>query len=677
MTQALHNMRLRALIIIFLELTIVGVGILLYFYDFPAGFQEWMKPEYWIVALVASLVLDIIFLWISLIHLNGIRQKSDLKAATLIGSDVQEAYNFGQLGLVVCDEHGIVMWDNNLFKERQIDLLDENILDWQPKLRDLQDAPSDMVVKIEANGRNYDVKYLSEAHLYIFKDSTEYESIFSYSKEQAVVLGIIMLDNYSDIAGNSEDDNNDVVSKVRSAIFEYSKDNGVLLRRFRGDSYFAVCNFASLKKMEDDQFTILAKVRSQGKGNDTIPTLSIGFAHDFPDVNKLNEMASNAIDIAMSRGGDQAVVSKYGDELKFFGGKTEAVETTSKVKVRSIADSICSIIKESTNVLIMGHTDMDMDALGACLGVKAMCEWCKKPSLIVYDPKATEKKTRYAFQGAFNKVDLDHMVISPKDAVDKVKDGTLVVVCDVSLPSMTMAPEILEKSTKSLVIDHHRRGEEFIDKPVLAYIEPSASSASELVAELIHYVTANPRIDLKSTYATIMLSGIFLDTNFFKSRTTGMRTFDAAEILKAYGADNSIADDYLKDEFEEYSLVTKIIASMKTPYYGIVYCISDEKDIIERSTLAKVANQVMQLKGINACFVIGKTEEKEIRISARSDGTVNVQLLTEKMGGGGHFSSASALFKNQSISTVETSLIDTLDQHLNEARSAKPTDEEE
>jgi cyclic-di-AMP phosphodiesterase len=679
MTQALRNMRLRALIIIGFELIAIGAAVLMWFYNFPKGFHDIMKTEYWIISLGGMIVLDIIFLWIALVHLSRIRQKSDLKAASIIGADVQEAYNFGQIGLVVCDERGIVMWDNNLFKERNIDLLDENILDWQPKLRELQDAPSDMVVKIEANDHNYSVKYLSEAHLYIFKDSTEYEQIFNYSRQQGMVLGIIMLDNYNDIAGNAEDDNNDVVSKVRGAIFEYAKDNGILLRRFRSDSYFAVCNFEALEKMEADQFSLLAKVRSLAKGSDTIPTLSIGFAHNFPDVNKLNEMASNAIDIAMSRGGDQAVVSKYGEELKFFGGKTEAVETTAKVKVRSIADSLVSIMKEATNVLIMGHTEMDMDALGACLGVKAFCEWpvVKKPAQIIYDPKATEKKTRYAFQGAFNKADFDRMVISPKDAEDKVKDGTLVVVCDISVPSMTMAPKVLEKASKVIVIDHHRRGEEFIDKPVLAYIEPSASSASELLAELLHYATANPRIELKPAYSTLMLSGIFLDTNFFKSKTTGMRTFDAAEILKSYGADNSVADDYLKDEYEEYSLITKIVSSMKTPYFGIVYCMADENDIIERSTLAKVANQVMQLKGINACFVIGKTQEKEIRISARSDGTVNVQLLAEKMGGGGHFTSASAVFKNQAITNVESTLIDVLDEHLNEARNAKPSDDDQ
>ena len=165
-----------------------------------------------------------------------------------------------------------------------------------------------------------------------------------------------------------------------------------------------------------------------------------------------------------------------------------------------------------------------------------------------------------------------------------------------------------------------------------------------------------------------MLSGIFLDTGFYKSRTVGLRTFEASGVLKEYGADNAVADDLLKDEYEEYALVNKILASLKTPYYGVVYCNSGDDDIVERSTLAKVANQCMQLKGINACFVIGKTNNNEIRISARSDGTINVQVLCEKLGGGGHFSMAAAAFKDKNSKQVESLLLETLDEYLSDAR---------
>jgi len=670
MTKEIRKMKIRALIIVVLELLAASALAVIYFYDF-FGFRSLFLIEYLFAVLAGALILNVLFVWIILIRLSKIRQKSDLKAAELIGADVQEAYNFGMIGLVVVDENDIVLWANDLFKDRQIDLLDINILEWQPKLRELHEASPDMIVKIEVNSRNYDIKYLSDAGLYIFKDMTEYESIFEYSREQAPVLGIIMLDNYSDVAGNL-DDANDVISKVKNLIFDYAKEYGVLLRRYRNDAYFALCNFASLTKMKNDHFSLLEKVRELGAKEETPPTLSIGLAHDFPDVIKLNEMAGNAIDIAMSRGGDQVVVSKYGDELIFFGGKSEAQEKRNKVKVRVMADSVLSLIKNSSNVIIMGHAQMDMDALGSCLGMRAVCEYCNKSSHIVYDPKLVERKAKFALTGAFSREELARITVTPSDSVDKVRSNTLVIVCDVHRPSLTMAPKLLEKATKVMVIDHHRRAEEFIESPVFSYIEPSASSTCELVTELIRYSSANPKIELSATYATLMLSGIFLDTNFFKSKNTGIRTFEASMVLKEYGADNAIADDYLKDEFEEYSLITKIISTLKTPHYGVVYCVADDDELIEQATLAKVANQCMQMKGVNACFVIGNTDEKETRISARSDGTINVQMLAEKMFGGGHFTAAGVIFKNMSIKRVEEKLLEVLNEYLNDARSPEP-----
>ena len=667
MTKELRKMKIRALLIVALELISAATLAIFYFYNF-FGFRDLFAIEYLFATLALFIIVNVLFIWVILVRLSKIRKKSDLKAAELIGNDVQEAYKFGMIGLVVVDENDIVLWTNDLFQERQIDLLDINITEWQPKLRELNDASPDVVVKIEVNSRNYDVKFLSDAGLYIFKDMTEYESIFEYSREQAPVLGIVMLDNYSDVAGNL-DDANDVISKVKNLIFDYAKEYGVLLRRYRNDAYFALCNYSSLTRMKNDRFSLLEKVRELGAKEETPPTLSIGLAHDFPDVIKLNEMAGNAIDIAMSRGGDQVVVSKYGDELMFFGGKSEAQEKRNKVKVRVMADSVLSLIKNSSNVIIMGHTAMDMDALGACLGMRAICEYCNKSSHIVYDPKLLERKAKFALTGAFSREELARITITPSDSVDKVRSNTLVIVCEVHRPSLTMAPKLLEKATKVMVIDHHRRAEEFIESPVFSYVESSASSTCELVTELIRYSSANPRIDIPPTYATLMLSGIFLDTTYFKSKNTGIRTFEASMVLKEYGADNSVADDYLKDEFEEYSLVTKIISTLKTPHYGVVYCVAEEGELIEQATLAKVANQCLQMKGVNAAFVIGNTDEKETRLSARSDGTINVQMLAEKMFGGGHFTAAGVSFKNQTIKKAEEKLLEVLNEYLNDARS--------
>ncbi len=669
MTKLISKLRLALFVIFVVEaLAILAVSIIWFFDLF--GIKSFGNNLfiYIIGGISAFLVIDALFYWFSIAHIRKIRQKNDTEASALIGSDIQEAYNFSKIGLLVIDENNKIIWSNNLFRDLFLDVIDMDVFTFIPGLKGLVEAPNGQSAKIDLKDRKYEVKYLSAPRLFVFKDVTEYENMSAYSKEQAVVLGLIIIDNYNDVASDT-DESADIVNAIRTIITDYCRDFGVLLRRIKNDSYFAVCNFASLNKMEKDHFSLLDKVRIAQSGEDVPLTLSIGFSHDFPDISKLNEMASDAISVALSRGGNQVVVSRYGHELAFYGGKSEAVETTSKVKVRSVADSVSTIIKQSSNVLIMGHNDMDMDALGSSLGMMAICDWCGKPSKIVYSPKRAEKKTRLAFQSAFSREVYEKMVVSPEDAVSQIKDTTLVIIVDISVPAMTMAPKLLDVANKVMIIDHHRRGDKYPDRPVLSYVEPSAASASELIVEMIRYATANPRIELKPTYATIMLSGIFMDSNFFKSNKTGMRTFEAAEILKSYGADNTVADDYLKEEFEEYTLVNKIVGTIQTPYYGVVYCVSDDRDIIERSTLGKVCNQLMQLKGINACFVIGRTDEKTVRLSARSDGSINVQTLCEKMGGGGHFSMAATAVSGNSSEPLTKTLLTVLDNYLDSART--------
>lgn len=617
-------------------------------------------------------LLNLFITWFAILLFSKARRIVDIKAASLLGSDVQEAYNFGSIGLVVVDEHHTVLWVNNLFTDRKINILDTNIIEWLPDLDELENSNGEQVITVEIKDRSYDVKFISDAGLYIFKDTTDYETIAKYAKEEAVVIGLISIDNFSSLSENA-DDVSDIVSKVRNIIFEYTQDFNVLIRRYKADTYFMVCNFESLRRMKEDKFSILELVHEAGAKEEISPTLSIGIAHDFPDVNKLNEMANNALEICMSRGGDQVVVSKYGEDLQYFGGKSKAIETRNKVKVRVISDSILSLIRSCDEVLLMGHSMADMDAIGSCLGMKAICEYIHKPSRVVYDPHNTESKTRGAMMSAFTREELSKITITPADAIDKAKSKSnlLLIVCDVHNPTMVMCPQLLDHCDKIMIIDHHRRGENFIENNIFAQIDPGASSASEMVTEFIHYSSSNPRIEIPSAYATIMLSGIYLDSNHFKSKSTSANTFEASMVLKEFDADNYKADDYLKDEYEEYQLVTKISASLKSPAYGVVYCKADEEDIIEPATLSKVANHCMEMKGINAAFVIGRVSEKEVRISCRSDGTISVQLLAEKMDGGGHQHMAAASFKNATIADVEERLLDVLKEYLNDARTSE------
>ena len=650
---------------------VVLLGLAYYFNLFD--FKQIITPVILFISLGSAVIIDIIYVWAILFYFSKIRQKTDLRAADLIGSDIEEAYNFGMLGLAVVDENNVVLWTNTLFKERAIEILDENILEWQPALKELEEGNSKTVVKITYNTRNYDVKLLKEAGLYIFKDTTDFETITNYSKRQAVVIGQIIIDNFSDVSGNG-DETNDVLSKVRTAIYDYARDFSALLRKISNDAYLIICNYESLEKMIADKFSLLDKVHEIGEKEATPPTLSIGVAYDYPDVVKLNDMSVSAIEIATSRGGDQVVVSQYGQDLTFFGGKSEAQENHNKVRVRVMGDAVISLIKNSANVVIMGHSMMDMDAFGACIGIKSICDTFGKQSKIVYNPKSIERKTKGALVATFSKDEMNKVFCSEAEGLDLLKGNTLVVVCDVHKTSMTLAPKIIEKANKVMIIDHHRRGEDFIESPIFADIDSSASSTCEMIAELIKYASTNPRVKITAPNATVMLSGIFMDSNFFKSTTSGARTFEAAMFLKECGADNAKADDFLKDEFEEHALINKILNNTQTPYYGIVYCMADEEDIIEAATLAKVGNACMSMKGINASFVIGKTATDEVRISCRSDGTINVQLLAEKMSGGGHFTQAACTFKHYSLEAAETRLLNVLNDYLNDARVVKKGD---
>ena len=652
-------------------LGVVFLGLAYYFNLF--NFREIITPVIIFISLGTAVIIDIVYVWAVLFYFTKIRQKTDLRAADLIGSDIEEAYNFGMLGLAVVDENDVVLWTNTLFKERAIEILDENILEWKPELKELVEGSSKTVIKIQVNDRNYDVKLLKEAGLYIFKDTTDFETLTNYSKRQAVVIGQIIIDNFSDVSGSGEE-TNDILSKVRTAIYDYARDYSALLRKISNDAYLIICNFESLDKMIADKFSLLDKVHEIGEKEATPPTLSIGIAYDYPDVVKLNDMSVSALEIATSRGGDQVVVSQYGQDLTFFGGKTEAQENHNKVRVRVMGDAVISLIRNSANVVIMGHSMLDMDAFGACVGIKAICDTLGKQSKIVYNPKSIERKCKGALVATFSKEEMNKVFCSEAEGLDLLKGNTLVIVCDVHKTSMTLAPKIIEKANKIMIIDHHRRGEDFIESPIFSDIDSSASSACEMIAELIKYASTNPRVKIPAAFATVMLSGIFMDSNFFKSTTSGARTFEAAMFLKECGADNAKADDFLKDEFEEHALINKILNNTKTPYYGIVYCMADDEDIIEAATLAKVGNACMSMKGINASFVIGKTATDEVRISCRSDGTINVQLLAEKMNGGGHFTQAACSFKHYSLETAETRLLNVLNDYLNDARVVKKGD---
>ena len=674
MSEAIRKMRLWTFILMMVEFLGLGALIAFYFLDLFKT-KEWLAPEFWIYIAAGLVVANLLLLWFGELKLSHIRQKNDLDASRIIGSDVQEAYNFGELGLAVADERDCVVWVSPLIRERRMEILDVNILAWHPELKALHEAKisDDTTVDIKENDKVYQVKYLSSARLYIFRDVTEHRQLSVDYHDQMMVLGVVIIDNYEDITGKTESENSDLVYKVRAEILKYFTERDSYLRRFRNDSYYLITTTKKLRAMEEDRFSILDNVHNIKEDDIYIrPTISIGIAYNANSVVRLNQMASNALDIAMSRGGDQVVVSKYGDDLTFYGGKTAQIESSGRVQFRSLGDSLKAIIDSSDDVLVSGHSDADMDAIGACFGIKALCNHLGKKCRIIFDADRTERKTREAVFGSFSKEELQEILITSKEASNKITPTTLFILVDVTASDRAMGKDALEKANKIIVIDHHRVAANTDYTPVLSIVETTASSSCELITELINYMTINPKVEIPESYATMMLGGIFLDTLNFESKSTGSRTFEAAQILMGYGARNDKIYDFFRDDFEEVRLVASITSKLRVYRPGILYALADDSDIVDEATISKVANQLIHISDVKACFVVGRIGSNTIKVSGRSDGvSVNVQIICENIAGknrgGGHFHMAAASFPGSNVSAGETLLIEALKNHLDEA----------
>ena len=675
MIKIIQRIRVFAIIWMLLEAVLLAAVSYAYVTDLY-DLQTLMTLPILITAIGVIIFLNTVLMFFYLSILNKERQRNDLKTAEIIGNDVQEAYMYGEIGMVITDDNFTVLWTNDLLVDRQVNIVDSNIFSWRPSLETLVKDTSIDHVRIEFEGKFYDVKFLPFARLFILKDVTTNETLFRINKAQSPVVGLLVLDNYQE-ASPTFDEGNEVILSIRKSINDFAEKYGLLLKKFRNDAYIVITNYARYVNIYDERFTLIQDVRELTKDQRIPITISMGFGFGFPDdVLRNYDMAGKATDIAISRGGDQVVVDEYGKDLYFLGGQTLQKERKGgNVKFKADASSVINLIQHSNPIYIVSHLDMDLDGLGACLGIKSIADKFKKEAYIVYDPKHTEKKTRMSLQTLFSREELLKIVVSPKEAGRKLGANGLVVVVDVHRPSMTPVPQLLEEASKIIVIDHHRRAEEFISNPIVNIIETSATSATELVTEIINifnYSTPKKEdwITIPSSFATIMLAGIFLDSNYFRIKTVGPKTFEASRILKEFGADNGAADQMLQDDFAETSLITKIISTANTPYTGLMIAKADEKDLIEKATLAKVANAMVQIKEIQASFVIGRIAENTVYISARSDDKINVQYLMEKLSGGGHFTAAATAIKDVTVAQAELKLLEVLEQFNQEGRAS-------
>lgn len=634
---------------------------------------------YFLIGLGAFFVLiNFLYTIFILVKISKSKRKSDIVTSDILGEEIEEIYKFGKIGIVITDDKNKIIWTNDWIPNSQFELIDKDIFAWQKDLEKLvitdyskkaKDHKKEIpIVKININNVTYEVRCIKGPHVFLFKDISEMETISKYSNDHLPAIGVIMLDNYSDVSASSDDlAMNIKMAQIHNLIAEYAKEYNLLVKKFRADSYLVLCTNESYRKMLADKFSIVSKIKAVESEDGQSITASIGFSVGVDDYVKLSEKANEALNFALSRGGDQSVIAAFGENFKFFGGTTEAKgSNNSRVEMRSLSKSLESLIKNHEEIYIMGHTYADFDAIGSALGLYYFASHFDKKVKIIFNEDLVESKTKSAFKKLFNKNEIAQLTISPSDAFKSKKVKSLLIFTDVHSYDLFMAPEVVEKASSVAIIDHHRRSEKCYENPSFSCTKPYASSASELVAEMIRYNES--RIEIPEKVATMMLAGIILDTNHYRNKTS-QSTYDASLILKEYGANNDICDSFFKEDYNEFALRTKILATGFSPEYGIqVYFYDGEP--ISKTVLAVVAQYGLTIKDINATFVVGRIETNKIGVSARSDGTVNCQLLMEKMHGGGHFAAAATQIENKTVEEVVDSLKEVLDQYLDEARAS-------
>lgn len=644
---------------IYLIIMGILVGVVAY-YDALLGFAG--------VVLLMGLVF---FNWYS----NRSRSKKWRKYIEKYSMHIDNAARYAVFNLpvplVIVDIEGKINWYNSKFT----DLLEEKSIMGKSlgavvggiQLDQLQNQERQSGIKV--GDRIYDIYpnmvALDEASdsellimLYWF-DTTDYSTLKTKYEDEKLVVAMINVDNYEDVMNETKEDKIPfVTSEIEKKINLWATRMNGMIKKYQNDKYLVIFEHKYLEHLEAKRFSIVDEVREIDAGNKIPVTLSIGIGINGTTPAQLEEDAYASLELALGRGGDQAVLRKK-NAFEFYGGKTKAVEKRNRVKARVIAHGFRTLVDESARVIVMGHRMPDMDSFGAAVGVYRSVINRGKEAYIVLN---TVTDAILNVHENFKDNSLYRFIDSDK-ALELLDDDTLVVVVDTHKPSLTECPELVEQSDNVVVIDHHRRSAEFIEKAVLKYLEPYASSTSELIAELIQYMENKPKIEKEE--ADALLAGITVDTKNF-SLKTGVRTFDAAAYLRRQGADTIRVRQLFQDDLETFIDKATIVGTAIRYRESIAISTSDISSESIQLIAAQAADDLLNIRGINASFVIAQKTDGMVIISGRSLGEVNVQVILESLGGGGHLEVAGAQFEETDVMTVKEQLIHAIDEYFEE-----------
>ncbi len=577
--------------------------------------------------------------------------------------------------LVLIDEMGTITWYNTPFLELMVedDILNERIYELVPGLTidDILNQEEDEPLNLKYGTKYYKVytnkvdskknNIKSNIIMLYWVDNTDYVVLKETHKYEKSIIGLIYVDNYDDVKNSTPDINKPLVlAEIDKNINSYFSNYKGIVRKYENDKYLIITDYAALEEIEDKKFDILDKMRELNNGN-TIPiTLSIGMCSIGETPLQSYENAKAAIDLALGRGGDQAVL-RTETSFEFYGGKSKAMEKRNKVKARVIGYALRQLIDQTDKVFVMGHKNPDMDSLGSGIGIlRAVKNRNREGYLIINGENPSIKNILERLRNEQPSI-MDRL-IDGEQAKELIDKNSLVIVVDNHKPSFTESPEIFDLVDKVVVIDHHRRGAEFFKDPVLTYIEPYASSTSELVTEVLSYMGENT--NLTKFEAEALLAGITVDTKNF-SFQTGVRTFEAAATLKRAGADTTIVKQLFRDDISTFVNKAEVIRSAKIVFGTIA--IGRLESEMEGSLLisAQSANELLNINNVEASFVLTNIGNK-IHISGRSIGNISVQLIMERMGGGGHLTSAGTQLSNVNMDEAEELLKENIDKYLKE-----------
>ncbi|WP_367296647.1 DHH family phosphoesterase [Loigolactobacillus coryniformis] len=644
----LQNDRLRLTAIGLVALAMFGV-ILAFFINFILGI--------FLLVLFAALV-GTVFYALETVTKNTNKYISDLSYRIKRGE--QEALIKMPIGILLYSEENEIEWTNPYLQEYlgKKEVLGEQIATIDPELAKLitENEATNEPKTVRWGDNQFEIIIQEGIRVVYLLDITRYAKIEERYNEEQLAIGQIFLDNYDEITQTMTDKSiSNLNNYVTNELSNWARHYGMFLKRVDDDHFFLLTYAKALKEIEADNFKILDRIRDRTSKQNYPLTLSVGIANGDTDLAKLATVSQSNLDLALGRGGDQVVVKAENGQARFYGGKTNPMEKRTRVRARMISQALQEVMNQVDQVFVMGHAQPDMDSLGACLGIRRIAAMNGKKCSIVVNQEHVHTDIQRLLAQLQADPEIGPDILTPDQAPELATNHSLLVMVDHSKPSISTSPILYHRlSNRTIIIDHHRRGEEFPENPMLVYIEPYASSTCELITEMFEYQPKETEA-INKLEATAMLAGITVDTKSFSLRT-GTRTFDAASYLRSVGADAVMVQRLLKENVDNYIQKNHLIESIEFIRPNMALCLGEEDETYDPVIAAQAADTLLSLSGIDASFVITRRPGGDIGISARSLGEVNVQVIMEQLGGGGHLSNAATQLQDSTVAAARDQL---------------------